>query len=678
MQERSTIPVSFDGVECQVPWTTGYNYINPTFCDLDGDGDQDLIFGGDWARVSFFRNNGTSDEPLLGFESDSLVSLPETYPGSQLSNRPAFCDIDNDGDYDLFVGTYLNWPIAYGRLLYYKNIGTYQYPQFELEEEFYQGIDYHNEQYATFVDIDNDGDYDMFIGLGHHWNPTDGQIAYYENIGTPEEAIMDSITSCFLGINLVDWAIPSFIDIDNDGDYDMFLGDEDGKIHYYRNDGTPEVYDFIFVTDEYADVNVANIASPTFTDIDGDGDFDLFVGERSWGQDDRRGDINFYENTGSPDSAVFELVTQNFLSIDIGKHPPPAFADIDNDNLLDMFIGDSEGNINYFSNTGSENDPYFTFVTETFEDIAAEFQSRPTFGDLDGDGDNDMIVGRTGGSNSIQLYRNDGTVDDPEYTLIDNQYLGIDYQRPAPRLVDIDNDNDLDLFVGHWWNQVVYWNNQGTIYQPNFVLENSNFLNTTYDGDFCPITFGDLDGDGDYDLIRGSVYTELTYYRNDGSPESPNMVLAEEGFCGIELVHTPEPCLIDIDTDGDLDLFVGDFCGGVSFWRNNEVSVVNGRPEAGPYTFTLHQNYPNPFNAQTVIPFSMDRAGKVSLNIYDITGRSVGVQYIEPLQGGMHEFVWNAEGMASGVYLVRLTVDGKSQGAETRQPGLVRKVILLK
>ena len=39
IQERNTIPVSFDGVECQSPWGTGYNYINPTFCDLDGDGD---------------------------------------------------------------------------------------------------------------------------------------------------------------------------------------------------------------------------------------------------------------------------------------------------------------------------------------------------------------------------------------------------------------------------------------------------------------------------------------------------------------------------------------------------------------------------------------------------------------------------------------------------------------
>ena len=98
--------------------------------------------------------------------------------------------------------------------------------------------------------------------------------------------------------------------------------------------------------------------------------------------------------------------------------------------------------------------------------------------------------------------------------------------------------------------------------------------------------------------------------------------------------------------------------------------------------FTLHPAYPNPFNAATTIPFTLDRAGKVTLNIYDITGRSVGVQYIEPFQAGTHEFVWDAGGMASGVYLVRLTVDGQASTAESRHTMMLlhseRKVLLLK
>ena len=434
VQERSSIPVSFDGVECQVPWTTGYNYINPTFCDIDGDNDFDLIVGSDWARVTLFLNEGNSNNPNMVLVTDTLVSAPYYVPLSQQPNRTILCDIDNDGDKDLFMGYILDEPFWTGRLSFFENMGDSGIYTFEFVTEYYQGIETNNNPYPVFIDIDNDSDLDLFFGEGPYYSTTAGRICFYRNEGTPENAVMDSVTSYFMNIDIGDECIPSFIDIDNDGDYDMFLGDEDGKIHYYRNDGSPEVYDFTFVTDEYAGVDVANIASPTFTDIDGDGDFDLFVGERSWGQDDRRGDINFYENVGTADSAVFEPVTQNFLSIDIGNMAVVTFADIDNDTLPDMFIGDLDGNINYFSNNGTESHPAFAFETETFEGIAANSQSRPTFGDLDNDGDLDMIAGRVSfNTGSLHLYRNDGTPEIPDYTLITSQYLGAEYVYAAPK-----------------------------------------------------------------------------------------------------------------------------------------------------------------------------------------------------------------------------------------------------
>jgi len=207
-----------------------------------------------------------------------------------------------------------------------------------LEDEYFQGIELTADQYPCFIDIDNDDDFDLFVGKGYISPSTAGRVYFYRNEGTPDSAYMVLISEQFEGIDLGYYAIPAFCDIDNDEDYDMFLGDEDGKTHYYRNDGTPEIYDFTEVTSNYADVNVANIASPSFCDIDGDGDYDLFVGERSWGEDNRHGDINFYENIGTPGLAVFELVTQNFLTVDIGLSASPSFADIDNDGSIDMFL----------------------------------------------------------------------------------------------------------------------------------------------------------------------------------------------------------------------------------------------------------------------------------------------------------------------------------------------------
>ena len=75
-REYDGIPVYFDSVACQVPWTTGYSYINPTFADIDGDNDFDLIMGSDWSRVSYYKNNGDSVVVDLQLISDSLVFCP--------------------------------------------------------------------------------------------------------------------------------------------------------------------------------------------------------------------------------------------------------------------------------------------------------------------------------------------------------------------------------------------------------------------------------------------------------------------------------------------------------------------------------------------------------------------------------------------------------------------------
>ncbi|MBC8278480.1 MAG: T9SS type A sorting domain-containing protein [FCB group bacterium] len=141
----------------------------------------------------------------------------------------------------------------------------------------------------------------------------------------------------------------------------------------------------------------------------------------------------------------------------------------------------------------------------------------------------------------------------------------------------------------------------------------------------------------------------------------------------------------DINGDNIDDFWMSswddDWRGEVFIYSDPTLSVRNPEIELSIPDFTLQQNYPNPFNAQTVIPFTLNRAGKVALNIFDITGRSVGVQYIEPLQtwfpAGIHEVVWNADGLSSGVYLVRLMVDGKPQGAGTLLHE-TRKVVLVK
>ena len=94
--------------------------------------------------------------------------------------------------------------------------------------------------------------------------------------------------------------------------------------------------------------------------------------------------------------------------------------------------------------------------------------------------------------------------------------------------------------------------------------------------------------------------------------------------------------------------------------QGSSVESLNGDLSA---SFTLHPNYPNPFNASTTIPFTNNAFGKVNLTIYNNLGREVWSTAVGCQQSavGKSSVVWNAEGMASGVYIIRLETPYKMQ-----------------
>ena len=93
-----------------------------------------------------------------------------------------------------------------------------------------------------------------------------------------------------------------------------------------------------------------------------------------------------------------------------------------------------------------------------------------------------------------------------------------------------------------------------------------------------------------------------------------------------------------------------------------------------PASTILHPAHPNPFNATTTIPFTLDRAGEVELNIYNVNGRLVNRLSEGRFSSGRHHVPWNAEGMSNGVYIVRLET---LSAAGSRQHE-ARKVVLVK
>ncbi|MCK4640907.1 MAG: T9SS type A sorting domain-containing protein [Candidatus Marinimicrobia bacterium] len=96
----------------------------------------------------------------------------------------------------------------------------------------FDGVDIGTQSRPTFVDIDDDGDFDAFIGEGY------GYIKYYKNTGSaasPTFTLRTGADNPFDGVDVGDDSSPAFVDIDNDGDFDAFIGESVGNINYYEN-----------------------------------------------------------------------------------------------------------------------------------------------------------------------------------------------------------------------------------------------------------------------------------------------------------------------------------------------------------------------------------------------------------------------------------------------------------
>ncbi len=286
----------------------------PTFADLDGDGDLDACVGESSGKVILFQNIGTANTPLLS----NLGNIISTQDAGL--TFPTFVDIDNDGDKDAYVfGTHYEYNSVSGKmdenrsLMYYPNNGTVNIPNFDNTPNSTIGETVNNSStiyYPAFVDIDNDGDKDLFMGL------FDGSFRFYENNGTASNPnLVETNTHPLSGVNAGFVIAPVFVDFDQDGDQDLVVGDYYGGLKYYKNTGNASNANFELqsgVDNPFDGLNFTMLSTPTFADIDGDGDQDLFVGEYS-------GKISYFEN-----SPVLTVLENNVNSNLFSLYPNPA------------------------------------------------------------------------------------------------------------------------------------------------------------------------------------------------------------------------------------------------------------------------------------------------------------------------------------------------------------------
>ena len=210
----------------------------------------------------------------------------------------------------------------------------------------FDGEDVGYQPNIAFVDIDNDGDMDMFAG--NSW----GEIRYFKNDGSSNFTHYDKYNSSnlFYRVDVGTRSRIGFADMDDDGDFDIYVGDQAGKIHYFENTGDINNPSFTQRTngDNPMDgVDVGGYAIPQLVDFDKDGDIDMFIGESG-------GYIRYYKNIGSKTLAIFELNKDEnpIEKKDFGTYPAPGFADLDGDGDLDIHIGVYDGTFKFYRNDG--------------------------------------------------------------------------------------------------------------------------------------------------------------------------------------------------------------------------------------------------------------------------------------------------------------------------------------
>ena len=196
----------------------------------------------------------------------------------------------------------------------------------------------------------------------------------------------------------------------------------------------------------------------------------------------------------------------------------------------------------------------------------------PAAGDLDGDGDLDLVVGSkvdpaTGDAGRLTLFYNEGTAAAPVFRQQAATKI-VDAYHLAPALGDLDGDGDLELLVGTWNQDVRFFRNQGTRQAPKWVEEPDAAIRPPRASMSAP-ALADLDGDKDLDLLVGQATGAIVFYRNDGSVKAPKFTLVSERIDDLRPGRRASPALVDLDGDGLLDLVAGRETGGVAVYRNN-------------------------------------------------------------------------------------------------------------
>lgn len=450
------------------------------------------------------------------------------------------------------------------------------------------------------------------------------------------------------GIDVGYYSTPVFADLDHDGDADLFVGAYDGTIHFFRNVGTAVSPSFsgeiTGAENPFDGVQEGSFTSICFGDIDHDGDLDSFIADSS-------GSFNFYRNDGDFESPIFNKITGTDNPLNSVSHfyATPRFVDLDCDGDLDFCSGNQNAKVKYYDNSGTALSPsYAQLPTSPFEDIDNNMggnYSAVCLADLDNDGDLDAFMGN--GNGSIYYGENTGDAVDPVIVLnsADNPFGSIAVGNSSfVSLYDLDNDGDLDAFIGKGGGDILTYAN-GTSTLPVSMVsftaelnENRVVLNWNTATEINNYGF-DIERAENNISGKNRDWEKLGFVNGSGNSNSPKSYsFIDNTFL---MYNDYSYRLKQIDVNGNF-----------KYW--DIVNITLGTPEQ----FAVGPNYPNPFNSSTVINYQLPKEGLVTVKIYDIIGRKIETLLQKKETAGRHIVNFDASDYSSGVYLYTVSFNG--------------------
>jgi len=390
----------------------------PSFVDYDEDGDIDIFsFSEQSTTMYYFKSmqveNGTCDEMDYicanrcygmfnespesfdiyyadNFSCNLNVNNPRTNDTSSQGENQfrhtggtiLSLDLDNNGVKDLVIGD-VTEPNLISLLMVDTEGGIDSAITFNNDFPFSAGgaapaVNMTLFPGAFYEDVTNDGVKDLLVSPNANASALDHKSLWlYKNNGTNTSPIFEFVTDAFLQEGMIDWGLgstPAMEDIDGDGWVDLIVANRvqydpanqfTSRLSYYRN---MEALTGGFQLEDanWLDVPTLQLKSvhPSFGDIDGDGDRDLILG-------DQDGFIRVFEKNNGFQTAPVQLTDNTGTLIDVGQFAAPQLFDLNRDGLLDLLVGEKEGNINYYKNIGTATAASFQFVEDTLAGIVA-------------------------------------------------------------------------------------------------------------------------------------------------------------------------------------------------------------------------------------------------------------------------------------------------------------------